>query len=409
MAATASAAHFDVIPGGTISVNNTSGQTLGSMVNGNLGWADVATGSKVFNFDNVVMAKLEGEITEMVGERLPSWAGSWGTIGITDYDWIDGKYVNDPGIPSPNSYKIGWIQNSSLVPYTGGTGTYGATGARMVLEDTRSIGADGYSDVADTMQTDGNSPAFAFKMEWDMSAYDPANKPAGGGLVYLDYKDKVLDTPWYSELNGIMFPSGGQPIGVMHGTWDTSDPNYYDINTQAVIAISLVEDNTGYSASYTYSDIVFDVVGRIPGDANLDGVVDQTDLDIVLANMGSTNAHWGMGDFTGGGIDDWGGLDGVVDELDLAIVQAALGLTIPGDLNGDGAVNSGDLDIVRGNWGISNATGPLQGDANGDGFVNSADLDIVRANWGTTAPAVPEPGFLMLAAAGLLALALRRR
>jgi hypothetical protein len=85
---------------------------------------------------------------------------------------------------------------------------------------------------------------------------------------------------------------------------------------------------------------------------------------------------------------------------------------LPGDLNGDGAVNSGDLDIVRGAWGQSVTPGCLPcGDANGDGVVNSGDLDIVRANWGMTAAAaaVPEPGtwFLLLAAG--LALAVRRR
>ena len=70
--------------------------------------------------------------------------------------------------------------------------------------------------------------------------------------------------------------------------------------------------------------------------------------------------------------------------------------TLPGDLNGDGAVNSGDLDLVRGNWGQVVAPNS-NGDADGDGFVSSADLDIVRGNWGATAAAtVPEPGLLML-------------
>ena len=60
---------------------------------------------------------------------------------------------------------------------------------------------------------------------------------------------------------------------------------------------------------------------------------------------------------------------------------------IPGDLSGDGKVNSSDLDIVRANWGTSVPVGDLaQGDANGDGKVNSSDLDIVRANWGNQAP-----------------------
>ncbi len=84
-------------------------------------------------------------------------------------------------------------------------------------------------------------------------------------------------------------------------------------------------------------------------------------------------------------------------------------VTMPGDLNGDGSVNSADLDMVRGNWG--NAVTPnTMGDANGDGFVNSADLDIVRSNWGaTTGAAVPEPGTMLLFVVGAFLVAARRK
>ena len=84
---------------------------------------------------------------------------------------------------------------------------------------------------------------------------------------------------------------------------------------------------------------------------------------------------------------------------------------LPGDLNDDGFVNSGDLDIVRANWGASVPAGNVaMGDPSNDGLVGSADLDIVRANWGASAPAsVPEPaGFVLLAVGAVLA-TLRRR
>jgi hypothetical protein len=84
-------------------------------------------------------------------------------------------------------------------------------------------------------------------------------------------------------------------------------------------------------------------------------------------------------------------------------------MTLPGDCNGDGFVNSADLDIVRGNWGQS-VSGAANGDLSGDGIVNSADLDLVRANWGATAAAaVPEPSaFLLLGLVGLLRVWKRR-
>ena len=83
---------------------------------------------------------------------------------------------------------------------------------------------------------------------------------------------------------------------------------------------------------------------------------------------------------------------------------------IEGDLNGDGFVGSGDLDVVRGFWGQALTPGDLRrGDPSGDGLVGGADLDIVRANWGRSntaaANTVPEPstvGLLATAAAALL-------
>lgn len=91
---------------------------------------------------------------------------------------------------------------------------------------------------------------------------------------------------------------------------------------------------------------------------------------------------------------------------EIAILAEFPGLQ--GDLNGDGAVNSADLDLIRANWGTNNPAG----DASGDGIVNSSDLDIVRSNWGAQAAAavVPEPTtFVLLGALGLLACLIRRR
>ena len=407
--ASAFATHFDVIEGGTLSVNNTSGQTIGPLAD--QAWADIATGSVAFDFGKVKLARLAGSVTGMVGHRESSWKGTWGTIGLAEVDWIEGDYIGMAGWDdAPNSYELGWVLSCHTHIYANGVDTYANVGARIGIEDTTNSVVPNYGSYKHAVNHDFTTSAFDLVMEWDMTDYAPAG--AGEGTMWIDYRDPADGAGWYSEQNGgQMFPDAeGNPIGIRHGNWAPSDPEYYDDYTDTVIAISLVEDITGWGGSCTYTDFVFDIVGRVLGDANLDGVVTQADLDIVNANMGSTDAHWGMGDFTGGGVSDWGGLDGIVDAADRGIVLAALGAGGPGDLNYDGAVNSGDLDLVRANWGRDDASGTFQGDADGDGFVGSSDLDIVRANWGNTAAAtIPEPSFLMLAAAGLLALAIRRK
>lgn len=97
----------------------------------------------------------------------------------------------------------------------------------------------------------------------------------------------------------------------------------------------------------------------------------------------------------------------------LAIYEAAFTSgPLPGDLNGDGRVDSADLDGIRAAWGNTTAPGDVAaGDISGDGVVGSADLDLVRANWGRSlrAAAVPEPGMAMLAGLlGTIMLARRR-
>jgi hypothetical protein len=53
-----------------------------------------------------------------------------------------------------------------------------------------------------------------------------------------------------------------------------------------------------------------------------------------------------------------------------------------GDINGDGAVDLGDLGILLSNYGITQGALPEQGDLNGDGAVNLSDLGMLLANYG---------------------------
>jgi uncharacterized protein (DUF2141 family) len=64
----------------------------------------------------------------------------------------------------------------------------------------------------------------------------------------------------------------------------------------------------------------------------------------------------------------------------VTIVQAAT-LT-PGDANGDGAVDVGDLGILAANYGKTSGATWRMGDFNGDGAVDVGDLGILAANYG---------------------------
>ncbi len=135
------------------------------------------------------------------------------------------------------------------------------------------------------------------------------------------------------------------------------------------------------------------ILGSDAGYGTISAMGVQSDDDVIVGNkegiLRRVNVDPVTGAFTVAAY--W---DGFGEITDLAILPGSgPGPSLEGDLNGDGSVGSGDLDIVRANWGSTVTPGDLSmGDANGDGLVGSGDLDIVRANWGQTLPAsVPEP------------------
>ncbi len=89
--------------------------------------------------------------------------------------------------------------------------------------------------------------------------------------------------------------------------------------------------------------------------------------------------------------------------------QVTVACTLFGDANLDGTVNGGDLNIVLANYNKT-GVGWSQGDFNYDSTVNGADLNAVLSNYNqsvslsSAGAAVPEPGTVVLLAAGLLSL-----
>ena len=68
-----------------------------------------------------------------------------------------------------------------------------------------------------------------------------------------------------------------------------------------------------------------------------------------------------------------------------------------GDANGDGYVNSDDVDILASNWGMSSGATWADGDFDRDGAITNADAGLLVENWGAQPlSSVPEPGTLAL-------------
>jgi hypothetical protein len=131
-------------------------------------------------------------------------------------------------------------------------------------------------------------------------------------------------------------------------------------------------------------------------DANLDGVCDVIDLDLlgsVIFNRGYSTSM-DMND------------DGVLDLLDRDRWLAEVGIAeigvpfLPGDANLDGFIDTRDLNPVGFSWQQCSGIGWDWGDYDFDDCVTALDLNYVGVNWqhGHVANnAAPEPGGWLLA------------
>ncbi len=108
-------------------------------------------------------------------------------------------------------------------------------------------------------------------------------------------------------------------------------------------------------------------------------------------------------------------IDAIVFSLDGALSDAQLDalflvVSLPGDYNGNGQVEQGDLDLVLQNWGLDIGGGGVPGGWINDlpeGLVDQAELDGVLQNWGSSSVpdfrghTLPEPALGAVLLSGL--------
>jgi hypothetical protein len=85
--------------------------------------------------------------------------------------------------------------------------------------------------------------------------------------------------------------------------------------------------------------LIYQILGTELGDVNLDGVVNQTDFNIITANL-ETQGGWAKGDMNG---------DGEITNLDLDMAQNP-DANYDADINHDGSVNMLDLAVLGSQW-----------------------------------------------------------
>ena len=104
--------------------------------------------------------------------------------------------------------------------------------------------------------------------------------------------------------------------------------------------------------------------------------------------------YWANGSYDA--LAMWDSAEYIGDTYDVPTEEPGMPATLDGDLNDDGFVGQGDLDIVLGAWGTTPPS-DTRADPNDDNFVGQADLDAVLGDWGMDTPptpSVPEPATL---------------
>ena len=235
------------------------------------------------------------------------------------------------------------------------------------------------------------------------------------GTDIYPWTDGVIQT---IHFNVDVFPNTGSGYLWWDSTPDTADDQPID----GWDALSVARHEMGHMMGFTdgfYVDDVFTPSERNRWRDHIVGTTfDPGGLNVTMASAGNLG-HVANSGSTAGDLMTPAQVNGVrttISQIDLAMLALAHDYTIrtgqPGDLNEDGFVGQGDLDIVLSQWG---RTGPgildPRADVNGDEFVGQYDLDQVLESWGqgTQPPGVPEPATLGTFALGGIALLRRKR
>jgi len=183
----------------------------------------------------------------------------------------------------------------------------------------------------------------------------------------------------YDQGQAVAISADAPPTGKLFAWW-IGDIAFVADRMQPSTTVTMPAGDVSVTATYAWGYEL--TVNSGSGDGlYLYGAVVDIQADPAPTNM--SFAEW-TGD-VGGVADIYGATTTVTMPSSAVELTAAYESVIPGDLDGDGFVGQGDLDIILAGWGDAPPVDP-RADPSGDGAVGQADLDIVLDDWGQAIP-----------------------
>ena len=201
-----------------------------------------------------------------------------------------------------------------------------------------------------------------------------ANTGPQGDVTEMRLALKIADGWYVTDRTFIasIYDPAGMPVGTKMSVTDFSSANW---------------DSLTFIPGTDLSRSGFVPPLRLPGDATLDGVVDEEDAAILAANwLTASGASWGDGDFND---------DGAVNDLDATLMAANWGAT--GSLGSRESLES----LVSLPDGVVQAAGIYMDDMLYDSGIHRIDTFEIQKII-PDGSAVPEPATIMLLLSGLL-------
>ena len=328
----------------------------------------------------------------------------------TDGSYLSSQTATGTGLTGTWSGGAYTSQSPGLYPGSGGSALVGTTWGRPASDSVSTTAA-----VATATQGI-NSIYFSFEVYrmtsgWDQDFFGPVYRPCITSAMF-----EIKTTSGFS--------TNSLSVGVTGGANTTNDTP----GTGAYYAGETIGDTTISATGGTYTNgttrMIVGKYTRVAGSDNdlfqlfaVDPTSPGTEPTAALLTMNTKDVFGSTAGVSSIAISTLNGQynyrTATADELLVGTTWGSVTNTIdppvyiPGDVDGNGVVNGNDLNIILSNYGATSGMTWGTGDLDGSGEVNGNDLNIVLSTYGNTASvttAVPEPGTLLLALAGLVGL-----